>query len=41
MLNVRPVGDYLYGEFLFTWLSLVMSLMVSCLCCPFSDECLG
>ena len=29
MLNVRLAGDYLYGKWLFTWLSLVMSLMVS------------
>ena len=29
MLNVRPAGAHLYGKKLFTWLSLVMSLMVS------------
>ena len=29
MLNVRLVGGYLYGKQLFTWLSLVMSLMES------------
>ena len=29
MLNVRLAGDYLNGKLLFTWLSLVMSLMVS------------
>ena len=29
MLNVRLAGDYQYGKLLFTWLSLVMSLMVS------------
>ena len=29
MLNVRLAGDYLYGKLLFTWLSLVMSLIVS------------
>ena len=29
MLNVRLAGDNLYGKWLFTWLSLVMSLMVS------------
>ena len=28
MLNVRLVGDHLYGKLLFTWLSLVMSMMV-------------
>ena len=29
MLNVRLIGDDLYGKLLFTWLSLVMSMMVS------------
>ena len=29
MLNVRLAGDHLYGNYLFTWLSLVMSLMAS------------
>ena len=29
MLNVRLAGDHLNGKLLFTWLSLVMSLMVS------------
>ena len=29
MLNVRLAGDHLYGKLLFTWLSLVVSLMVS------------
>ena len=29
MFNVRLAGDHLYGKLLFTWLSLVMSLMVS------------
>ena len=29
MLNVRLSGDHLYGKKLFTWLSLVMSLMAS------------
>ena len=29
MLNVRLAGDHQYGKLLFTWLSLVMSLMVS------------
>ena len=27
MFNVRQVGGHLYGKRLFTWLSLVMSLM--------------
>ena len=38
MFNVRLAGDHLYGKRLFTWLSLVTSLMVSILCCPFSHE---
>ena len=29
MSNVRLTGDHLYGKLLFTWLSLVMSVMVS------------
>ena len=29
MFNVRLADDHLYGKWLFTWLSLVMSLMVS------------
>ena len=29
MFNVRLVGGYLYGKQLFTWLSLVVSLMAS------------
>ena len=29
MLNVRLAGDHLCGQLLFTWLSLVMSMMVS------------
>ena len=29
MLNVRLAGDHLYGKLLFTWLSLVMSMVVS------------
>ena len=37
MLNVRLAGDHLNGKFLFTWLSLVMSLMVSFLL-SFSHE---
>ena len=30
MFNVRLAGDHLYGQWLFTLLSLVMSLVVSC-----------
>ena len=29
MFNVRLAGDHLNGKWLFTWLSLVMSLVVS------------
>ena len=29
MFNVRLGGDHLYGKRLFTWLSLVVSLMAS------------
>ena len=29
MLNVRQAGGHLYGKQLFTWLSLVVSLMAS------------
>ena len=29
MFNVRLAGGHLYGKQLFTWLSLVMSLMAS------------
>ena len=29
VVNVRLAGDHLYGKLLFTWLSLVMSMMVS------------
>ena len=30
MLSARLAGGLLYGKWLFTWMSLVMSLMVSC-----------
>ena len=29
MFNIKLAGDYLYGKLLFTWLSLVMSLVLS------------
>ena len=29
MFNVRLAGDHVYGKWLFTWMSLVMSLIVS------------
>ena len=28
MLNVRLAGDHMYGKSLFTWLSVVMSLLI-------------
>ena len=34
-LNVRLIDDHLCGKLLFTWLSLVMSLMVSFCAVPF------
>ena len=37
MLNVRLAGDQQYGKVLFTWLSLVMSCMMS-LMLSFSHE---
>ena len=39
--NVRLAGDHLYEKFLVTWLSLVMSLMVSFDVVLFSVRCLG
>ena len=41
MLNVRLAGDHLYGKLMFTWLSLVMSLIVSFCAAPFPAGCLG
>ena len=38
MLNVRLAGDHLYGKWLFTLLSLVMSLMVSYFVLPFHPQ---
>ena len=38
MFNVRLANDRLYVKLLFTWLSLVMSLMVSFWCCSFSHK---
>ena len=40
-INVRLAGDHLFGKSLFTWLSLVMSLMVSFCAVPFLTRCLG
>ena len=41
MLNVRLANDHLYGKLLFTWLSLVVSMVMSF--CPvlFPTRCLG
>ena len=41
MLNVRIAGDHLYLKLLFTWLSLVMSLMASFCAGLFPTRCLG
>ena len=38
MSNVRLADDHLDGKWMFTWLSPVMSLMVSYLGCPFSHK---
>ena len=38
MLDVRLAGDHLYGKLLLTWLSPVMSLMVSFCAVLFSQE---
>ena len=37
-MNDRLAGDHLYGKWQLTWVSLVMSLVLVCLCCPFSHE---
>ena len=41
MLNVGLAGDNLYGKLLFTWLSLVVSLMLSLYTVPFPTRYLG
>ena len=41
LLNVRLAGDHLFGKLLFTWLSLVMSMMVSFCAVLFPTKCLG
>ena len=39
MFNVKLAGGHLYGKWLFTWLSLVMSLTMSYfVLCPFSHN---
>ena len=37
MLHDRLAGDHLYGKLLFTWLALVMSLLV-CFCAVLSFQ---
>ena len=41
LLNVRLTADHLYGKLLFTWLSLVVSMIVSFCAVLFPMECLG
>ena len=41
MLNVRLASDHLYGKELFTWLSLMMSLLMSLCAVLFPTRCLG
>ena len=41
MLNKRLASDHLHGKLLFTWLSLVMSMMVSFCAVLFPTRCLG
>ena len=41
LLNVRLAGDHLYGKKLFTWLSLVVSVVVSFCAVLFPKRCLG
>ena len=41
MFDVRLAGGHLYGKRLFTWLSLVMSLMASFCAVLFPTRCLG
>ena len=38
MLNVRQAGDHRYGKLLFTWLSLVITLVASCFVLSHSHE---
>ena len=41
MLNVRLAGDHLFGKLLFTWLSLVVSMVMSFCAVLFPTRCLG
>ena len=40
-LNVRLAGDHLFGKLLFTWLSLVVSIVMSFCAVLFPKRCLG
>ena len=40
-LNVRLAGDHLFGKLLFTWLSLVVSMVMSFCAVLFPTRCLG
>ena len=41
MFNVRLAGGHLYGKQLFTWMSLVVSLMASLMLSFFPQDVLG
>ena len=41
MLNVRLAGDHLYGKLLGTWLSLMVTVIVSFCAVLFPMGCLG
>ena len=41
MLNVRLAGGHLFGKLLFTWLSLVVSMVMSFCAVLFPTRCLG
>ena len=41
LLNVRLAGDHRFGKLLFTWLSLVVSIVMSFYAVLVSTRCLG
>ena len=41
LLNDRLAGDHLFGKLLFTWLSLVVSMVMSFCAVLFPTRCLG
>ena len=41
LLNVRLASDHMHGKLLFTWLSLVMLMIVSFCAVLFPTRCLG